>query len=244
MPIPITSLPAQSTTELGDLFVMHNVAADRTKGISYQNLKNELQADINAVTQAQLTAAINNLTAAYQAADLSRLQLVFPVGSKICLSDGPNIFVNPATYLGFGTWVWEHGYYYMGVTAGIPIGGFVYGVGGTFGSFTHNHSGVTGSTTLNESQIPSHTHSHKDTFLTENISVSAGTLGENEALEYRAPGIFSGIGNQGYDYDNNVFFYKNRNTSAVGGTQAHTHTIANAEHLPPTMVESIWRRVA
>lgn len=242
MPILFTGLAQQSTTEPADLFVMHNSASDITKKISYQNLKNEIQADINAVTQAQLTTAIANLTAAYQAADRAVLEAVFQVGSRISLNSGPNIFVNPATYLGFGTWVWEQGYYYMGITAGVPIEGFIRGVGGTFGSFTHNHGGATGDTTLNSTQIPSHSHTYDDTFHTEHLYTASGYYrGPNEYLENRG---FSGVGTNGTDGDNDAFLYRTRTTSAVGGTQAHNHTIPAQSHMPPTMVESVWRRIA
>jgi hypothetical protein len=247
MPITIDNLPPVSTTEGGDLFVLHQVGTDRTKGISYQNLLNEVRADINAVTQAQLNDAIAAITAAYQAADLSRLQLVFPVGSKIALNGGPMFSTNPATYLGFGTWQKESGYYYRGQTNDLVFG-YVYGTGGTYGSTTHDHTGTTGNTTLNTLQIPSHVHVHKDTIFTENEGVVSGALGEGESTEYRraADGVtvLGGIGNKDYDYDNNLFYFKTRNTSPAGGTQGHNHTIPTQEHYPPTMVEWVWRRTA
>lgn len=247
MPITIDNLPQVSTTEPADLFVVHQVGTDRTRGINYQNLLNELRADINAVTQTQLNTAVTNLTNAYKAEVRANMELVFPVGSKICNNGGPLFATNPATYLGFGTWQKESGYYYRGQTNDLVFG-FVYGTGGTYGSTTHNHGGTTGDTTLNVSQIPSHVHTHKDTFLTENAGVVSGTLGEGESTEYRraADGVsvFGGIGNRDYDYDNNLFYFKTRNTAATGDTQGHNHTIPSQEYYPPTMVEWVWRRIA
>lgn len=240
MPITIDNLPLVSTTESADLFVLHQVGTDRTKGISYQNLLNEVRADINAVTQTQLNDTIAAITAAYQAADLSRLQLVFPVGSKIALNGGPMFSVNPATYLGFGTWQKESGYYYRGQTNDLVFG-YIYGTGGTYGSTTHNHSGTTADTVLNLSQIPEHVHDHKDTFHTEHYSYAVQDVSRQEFCENRGT---RGIGTNGSDYDNDLFFYKVRQTSPAGGTQGHNHPIPTQEYYPPTMVEWVWRRVA
>lgn len=240
MPITIDNLPPVSTIDPPDLLVVHNVATDRTKGISYQNLLTELITDINAVTQGQLNTAIANVTAAYQAADTMVLQAVFHIGSKISVTSGPFLSNNPNTILGFGTWVEENGWYYRGYTSS-PYEGVVYNIDQTYGAAQHNHTGTTADTILNLSQTPNHSHDYKDTYLTENYTRNYTNPGFGEYFENRG---HTGIGTDGSDYDNDIFLYKNRTTSAVGGTLGHNHVIATNTHLPPTKVERVWRRIS
>lgn len=242
MPTTVDGLPNQTTIEPGDLFVLQNTAANRTRNITYDDLLAELTNDMDIITTAQLASAIAGVTAAFQAADLANLQKVFIVGSRISLIGG-SALTNPGIALGFGTWVIEEAKYYAGYKSGDATFGTV---GNIIGSSTHNHSGNTGSTILNETQIPNHLHGYKDTFLTENSSISIGVLGDGEAYETRTQsGVpYAGLGTDGSDYDNNYFFYKSRNTSATGGSLGHNHTISSASHLPPTIVEVVWRRTA
>ena len=231
MPITIDNLPPISTIDPPDLLVVHNVATDRTKGISYQNLLNELITDINAVTQGQLNTAIANVTAAYQAADTVVLQAVFHVGCKISVTSGPFVSNYPGSILGFGTWVQELGNYYRAGSA----------AGDTYGTTFHNHTGTTADTILNGSQIPEHSHTYKDTYHTEHSTLASTTPAFNEYYEYRG---HSGVGTYWSDYDNDYFMYKVRNTEPFGGSLGHNHVISDANHLPPTMVEIVWRRIS
>lgn len=240
MPITIDNLPPVSTIDPPDLLVVHNVATDRTKGISYQNLLTEITTDINAVTQSQLNTAIANVTAAFQAADLVVKDLVFHIGCRISVTSGPFLNNNPGTILGFGNWVEEQGNYYRGYTSN-AIQGVIYDINTTYGSSEHNHGGTTGDTTLNSSQIPAHFHSYKDTYHTEASGYGSQYPAFDEYYESRG---HDGIGAEGSDYDNSLFMYKNRNTSSVGGTLGHNHTMTHSQHLPPTRVERVWRRIS
>lgn len=242
MPTTINGLTGQSTIEPGDYLVIENTGANRTRKVLISDFETELAADMDIVTSAQLASAIAGVTAAFQAADLANLQKVFIVGSRISLIGG-SALTNPGIALGFGTWAIEEAKYYAGYKSGDATFGTV---GNIIGSATHNHSGNTGSTILNETQMPSHIHVGKDTFLTENSSISIGILGDGEAYETRTQGglPYAGLGTDGSDYDNDYFFYKNRNTSATGGSLGHNHTIPSASNFPPTIVEVVWRRTA
>lgn len=241
MTTTIPGLTSQSTIESGDYLVLHNTGANRTRNITYDNLKNELATDMDVITSAQLATALAGVTAAYQAADNALKELLFPVGTRISASSGVLTTTNPNVVWGFGTWVKEEGKYYVGHKLADTNFGTI---GGVLGTVQHNHLSATGSTTLNSTQIPSHTHAYKDTFHTESRFISSGTLGENETSEFRAPGVFPGIGAAASDYDNDVFYYKNRNTNPTGDTQGHSHPINNDNHLPPSIVEVVWRRTA
>ena len=194
-------------------------------------------ADTTKASIALLNSSIASVTSAYQAADLVALQKVFPIGSKISLI-GVSALTNPATSLGFGTWIMEQGKFYVGYKAGDSIFGTV---GAGVGDNTHNHTGTSGSTVLNGTQIPSHYHGYKDTYYTENsvYSSTAGAYGE-----YAESRGYSGVGTNGTDYDNDTFFYKQRNTDAFGGTQGHTHTLPYSFNIPESIVEVVWRRTA
>ncbi len=239
MSTTIDGLTGQTTTEDDDLIVLQNVAANRTRKIRYADFIAELTADMDIITSAQLATAVANLTTAFQAADLANLGKVFIVGSRISLI-GASALTNPGIALGFGTWVIEEAKYYAGYKSGDPTFGTV---GATIGSSTHNHSGYCGGTILNETQIPSHFHGVKDTILTENYSFTGAALASDESWEYRTGG-FVGIGTDGSDFDNGVLFFKNRSTTAIGGSLPHNHTIPSASNLPPTIVEVVWRRTA
>ena len=108
MTTTIDGLTGQTTTEPDDLIVIQNVAANRTRKIRYADFIAELTADMDIITSAQLASAIAGVTAAYQAADVTNLQKVFPIGSKITLV-GSGALTNPSSSLGFGTWVKDEG---------------------------------------------------------------------------------------------------------------------------------------
>ena len=81
--------------------------------------------------------------------------------------------------------------------------------GTTGGSLTHNHGGETGSHTLTIAEMPSHTHTATAT-----------------ATEAGGNGGVTG-GTQNTSWDGTI------TTSAAGGGNGHTHTIAPADHRPP-----------
>ncbi len=220
MPTTITDLVGQSTTESGDYIVIQNVAANRTRKITYNDFKNELAADMDVVTSGALTSALAAMTAAYQAADNALKQQLFPVGTRLVMV-GVNALTNPNSYLGFGTWVKEEGYYYASHKTGDSDFGTV---GAFIGSKTHSHTGVVGGTALNVNQIPS--HNHTASYRTYD---DVGTIGPY--LGFNSPGV-------------PLKPSETLTTNNTGGTQAHNHTISADSNLPPSIVEVSWRRTA
>lgn len=247
MTTTIDGLANQATTEAVDLFVLQNVAANRTRNIKYSDLINEIATDLNIVNAATLASTVATLRAEIAQAKREALELTFPVGCKITNSVHSTGVINPATTLGFGTWVREGGRYYVGSTKGTSLGSitnfsFERDAGGTVGLLTHNHGYSTGGTTLNLLQIPSHHHSYRDTFYTESSSLGV-ILNVDEFAEPRTNN-FAGVGSHSTDYDNNTFFFRVRNTDENGFTQPHSHTINTVDNIPHSMVEIVWRRTA
>lgn len=76
-------------------------------------------------------------------------------------------------------------------------------------SGTHSHGGTTGDTTLTADQIPSHSH-----------SITLEIQGNNKASEGAAYTSLSEVA------QNDFFASDTRQTSSIGGNQAHNHTIA------------------
>lgn len=219
MTTTIDALAGQATTDPGDYLVIHNTAANRTRKVLVSDFTAEMAADLDVVTNTTLNSAIAAVTAAYQAADLTNLQKVFPIGTKITLV-GSGALTNPSSTLGFGTWVKEEGKFYVGHKAGDATLGTV---GANVGSATHNHSGYVGGTTLNATQIPAHNH-------TVNFTL------------YRETGLGGGAiatGNPFTPEDSNT-----TTTSTVGNSLPHDHTISSDTNLPPSIVEVVWRRTA
>lgn len=219
MTTTIDGLTGQTTTEPDDLIVIQNVAANRTRKIRYADFIAELTADMDIITSAQLASAIAGVTAAYQASDLTNLQKVFPIGSKITLV-GSGALTNPASTLGFGTWVKEEGKFYVGHKTGDATLGTV---GASVGSTTHNHSGLVGGTILNLTQIPAHDHSVTFTLYRE-VGSGSGAIATGDIITPE---------------DSHTSY-----TSSVGNSQPHDHTISSDTNLPPSIVEVVWRRTA
>ena len=120
--------------------------------------------------------------------------------------------VNPATYLGFGTWVlWGSGRVPIGVDTEQTEFDTVEKTGGsntadishTHTIASHNHSGKTGSHALTIKEMPKHTHETDGTFWALNGSGSSefgsGTAGSNPVALKEA-----------------------------GGGEGHTHTISDS----------------
>lgn len=221
MTTTIPGLTGQTTTEDADLIVLQNTAANRTRSITVANFRNELAADMDIVTTAELNLAMANVTAAYQAADNALKELLFPVGTKISASSGVLTTTNPSVVWGFGTWVKEEGKYYVGHKTGDPNFGTI---GGVLGTVQHNHLSRTGGTALNLTQIPEHNHVVYIPLYRE-VGVGAGHVASGDAAgaveDYHASSTFN-----------------------AGGSQPHDHPINNDNHLPPSIVEVVWRRTA
>jgi hypothetical protein len=219
VPTTIPGLAGQSTTEPGDFIVIQNTAANRTRKISYNDFKNELAADMDVVTTTALTSALAGITTAYQAADNALKQQLFPVGTRLVMV-GVNALTNPNSYLGFGTWVKEEGYYYASHKAGDSDFGTV---GAFIGSKIHSHGGFAGGTTLNINQIPS--HAHVTPYVTFREQGNDGTsIASGEGILQEGAG--------------------NLISTFSGGSQSHNHTISADSNLPPSIVEVSWRRTA
>lgn len=221
MTTTIPGLTGQTTTEDADLIVLQNTAANRTRSITVANFRNELAADMDIVTTAELNLAIANVTAAYQAADNALKELLFPVGTKISASSGVLTTTNPSVVWGFGTWVKEEGKYYVGHKTGDTNFGTI---GGVLGTVQHNHLSRTGGTALNLTQIPEHNHVVYIPLYRE-VGVGAGHVASGDAAGA-------------------VEDYHSSSTFNAGGSQPHDHPINNDNHLPPSIVEVVWRRTA
>lgn len=221
MTTTINGLTGQSTTDPGDYLVIQNTAANRTRKITYDDFKNELASDMDVITSAQLASALAGVTAAYQAADAAVKAALFPVGTKISASSGVLTTTNPSVVWGFGTWVKEEGKYYVGHKTGDPNFGTI---GGVLGTVQHNHLSRTGGTALNLTQIPEHNHVVYIPLYRE-VGVGAGHVASGDAAGA-------------------VEDYHSSSTFNAGGSQPHDHPINNDNHLPPSIVEVVWRRTA
>lgn len=80
------------------------------------------------------------------------------------------------------------------------------------GGYAVGDTGGNNFVTLTTANLPAHKHSYKDTVFTENSSVrdDKNTSGYGEQF------VSSGIGSSATDTDNNMLFYKNRNTDSAG----------------------------
>lgn len=123
---------------------------------------------------------------------------------------------NPATYLGFGTWVlWGAGRVPVGVNTSDSIFNTVEKTGGsktanishTHTIASHNHGGNTGSTALTVNQIPEHTH---------DIWQTSG--GSAQSVEANALSVATAWSKTLRNVEN---FAK-----STGGGQGHIHTIS------------------
>lgn len=133
--------------------------------------------------------------------------------------------INPATYLGFGTWqLWGSGRVPVGVDSSDSNFNTVEKTGG---SNTHNHnSGVTGSTTLTVEQIPAHNHSSNDNYYLRSAEGGMGPAGAVHTM---------------IDYAK-WSWYKTVQTQ--GGGKGHTHTIQSGSNIPKYITCYIWKRIS
>ena len=99
------------------------------------------------------------------------------------------------------------------------------------GDISHNHGGNAGTTTLTTSQIPSHTHTYKDSYFIEVHNPGVGAGGAIGGIDYVGPTQYKGSGDS--DNDNTRVYWRNGTTNSTGGNGGHNHTIHTDHHVPP-----------
>lgn len=103
-------------------------------------------------------------------------------------------------------------------------GGGLFAVGASGGTATHDHGGATAGHALTEAQLPAHGHQ----------VFAAATSGANIAAGQTAAwSSGSSSGNQDYDIKGSATGATLGATSSVGGSSAHAHGVAEADHRPP-----------
>lgn len=147
--------------------------------------------------------------------------------------------INPATYLGFGTWVlWGAGKVPVGVNTSDSDFNSVEKTGGSK-NHTHtnpstgSYSGTTGSHTLTINEIPSHTHKMK----VRPASSPGDYYGDPSMTNAKAGNITNG-----------------GDTTSTGGGKGHTHSIPSHTHtvgntgsssnVQPYITCYMWKRVS
>lgn len=235
--VPIPDLnPENLDINNNDLFAVHIDSFNRTRKVKYQTVKNKLASDLDVATNASLNSQVAALTAAINNAVNDILQnKVFPVGSTYMSRTSTT---NPATILGFGTWVKVEDRVIMAHGSSFPT------LGATGGSATHDHGGSTNPHTLTESQMPSHVHPQRDRYMAENSGVLGGPSGAGN-FEFMSPSNYNGgIGSRNPDFDNNAFLFIDTITGATGGASGHSHGVPSSSNLPPYVVHSVYVRTA
>ena len=101
----------------------------------------------------------------------------------------------------------------------------------TGGDISHNHGGNAGTTALTTSQIPSHTHTYKDSYFIEIHNVGVGAGGAIGGVDYVGPTKYKGSGDS--DNDNTRVYWRNGTSNSTGGGGGHNHTIHTDHHVPP-----------
>lgn len=170
---------------------------------------------------------------------------IFPVGSRISRT-GSLAGTNPATYLGFGTWVEERGCFYAsrGYNTSVSTPSTIddmSSIHAQHGSTYHYHTAQ--NVSLTTAQIPSHTHGFDDYFYPE----AFGFLPDRPSLGLQTfpnPDSIGWVGSSGSDGDNTGVRAYFHNTYPAGSGSPHTHAIDNTYLLPPCKIEVVWRRVA
>ena len=95
----------------------------------------------------------------------------------------------------------------------------------------HNHGGNTTAHTLTAGQIPSHTHTYKDSYYIEINNPGVGASGAIGGVDYVGPTAYKGSGDS--DNDNKYVYYRNGTTNTTGSGANHNHSISSENHLPP-----------
>ena len=151
------------------------------------------------------------------AADVVKVQMrdvFYRMGSYYINDFNP---VNPATLLGFGTWVRVEGRSLFGCD-GSGVGAFGSG-GSEGGSLSHTH--VVGGHAVTVNEMPNHTHEVLNIAGSGGLPDTGVTVGERLGGGSEAARL-----------------------SSVGGGAPHDHSLSTVTTLPPHRVVYIWRRIA
>ena len=173
-------------------------------------------------------------------------QAAYPVGS---IYMNASVSTNPATLLGFGTWVsFGEGRMLLGESSS-------YTAGATGGSkdatlVSHTHSASSNST-------GSHTHTFSGTTSTVGNHQHLTSWGEATGGKYGTSGSGQ-FGSSGTDYDNKEFYTSSNGshnhtysgTTSSNGGHSHTITVNSTgssgtdANMPPYIVVYMWKRTA
>lgn len=200
-------------TKTGDL-TNNGDGTTGSKYITNSDLNTELDTKVDKTTTIAGIDLQNNITVGelVDALKIKMLKIENPVGH--IRMETKNI--NPATYLGFGTWVlWGSGKVPVGVNTSDSSFNTVEKTGGsktanishTHTIASHNHGGQTGIHTLTINEIPSHTHNA--------WQVSSNTTQSSPANALPSATTWT---NKLWNVEN---FAK-----STGGGKGHTHTIS------------------
>lgn len=206
-------------------------------------LNSTLTTEVDSLVSTTRTEIINTI----EAYILQKDQEKYHIGKIIMSTEN----VNPATYLGFGTWqLWGSGR----VPVGINTSDTDFNISEkTGGAKTH---------TLTAAQIPSHKH----TYTKANSPTGSTALTINQIPSHNHKITGDNIWGQNKGYGNvNVGSTNNANkanvvnttTTSVGGGQGHTHTVSTSSantgsvgsgsahnNLQPYITCYMWKRVS
>jgi len=101
----------------------------------------------------------------------------------------------------------------------------------TGGDISHNHGGNTTAHTLTSGQIPSHTHTYKDSYYIEINNPGTGASGTLGGADYVGPTKYKGSGDS--DNDNKYVYWRSGTTNSTGTGGSHSHPVPTDNHLPP-----------
>lgn len=194
---------AKDTTDIQEAVV----ALQETLGLEPQGVYGDVATRIETIA-----TSYEALVADIMALDSAMAMFKLPIGS-IYTNAVDN--TNPATLLGYGTWV------------GFGHGRVMVGVDTTQTEFdTAGETGGAKTVTLTESQMPSHTHGPGSNarFINYDNTVSQETVGEISGSGWNIAQTTGGTGSS-------------TTTAARGGSGAH-------ENMPPYITVWLWRRTA
>lgn len=99
------------------------------------------------------------------------------------------------------------------------------------GDISHNHGGNTTAHTLTAGQIPSHTHTYKDSYYIEINNPGIGASGTLGGADYVGPTKYKGSGDS--DNDNKYVYWRSGTTNSTGTGGGHSHPVPTDNHVPP-----------
>jgi len=115
-------------------------------------------------------------------------------------------------------------------TSGTPTTSISGSAVATGGNTNHSHFGTVGSTQLTAAQLPSHTHTYKDSYYIEINNPGIGAGGAIHGVDYLGGTRYKGSGDS--DGDNKYVYWRNGTTNSQGSGQGHNHTITPSYHIP------------